>query len=151
MQRPGDPAMVVGLWVEGWFVGERNPDAEGAVRLGPEAWSASAGGEVVVRVRSASGAWGPPWRSLVPGAEGVVSLPASGQEGGGAEGEVIAHPPAAGNPALRFSWTQVGADSGPLGLPAIFETTLFGPCGLSLDSTVQSWSMEAGRGLDVYF
>jgi hypothetical protein len=147
----GGPAVVVGLWVDGWFLGERSADAEGAVEVGPEVLSASVSRELVVRVRRPGTSWGPPWRSLVPGAEGVVALPPSGQENAGVGGEVVAHPPAAGTPDFRASWAGDGGDGGALGLPIVFQSAPPGPCGLSLGVFAQSWLMEAGRGLDMYF
>lgn len=150
-RRSGDQTPAVGLWVDGWFLGEVEPDLEGLVRVGAATWSTSIGSELVIRARTSGGVWGPPRRSFVPGAEGVVTLPLSAGMVAGAEAEVVAHAPAAGNPSFQFSPDQVRPEPSPVGLPLVLRTTLSGPSGVSLDASAQSWWMEAGRGLDVYF
>jgi type II secretory pathway pseudopilin PulG len=150
-ERSGDVVATVGLWVDGWFLGEESLDGDRALRLDAPTWSPYAGSELVLRVRTRDGAWGPPWRSLVPGADGVVSLPVSTGVATGVGGQVVAHAPAAGNPAFQLSWAQVCPEPGPLGLPLVLQTVLSGPGGISLDGSGQSWSMELKRGLDVYF
>ena len=147
----GDQIPTVGLWVDGWFLGEVEPDAEGLVRVGPAIWSTPAGGELVIRARTSGGVWGPPRRFLVPGAEGRATPPVSAGMVAGAEAEVVAHAPAAGNPSFQFSPDRVRPEPSPVGVPLVLRTTLSGPSGVSLDASAQSWWMEAGRGLDVYF
>jgi hypothetical protein len=147
----GDKVSTVGLWVDGWFLGEENPDGEGVLRLEAPTWSTHAGSELVMRMRTPGGAWGPPWRSLVPGVEGVVSLAASAGVTVGTEGQVVAHSPAAANPEFQLSWDQICPQPGPLGLPLALQTALSGPSGMSLDGSGQSWWMNPDRDLDVYF
>lgn len=149
--RSGDQVPIVGLWLDGWFLGEESPDVDGVLRLGAATWSVHAGGELVLRARTPGGVWGPPWRSLIPEAEGVVSLPASAGAAAGTEGQVVAHAPAAANPEFQVSWDQVCPEPGPLGLPLALQTALSGPSGVSLEGSAQSWWMDAERELDVYF
>jgi hypothetical protein len=152
--RPGlssDQVPTVGLWLDGWFLGEEDPDVDGVLSLDAATWSTYAGSELVLRARTPGGAWGPPWRLLVPGIEGLVSFPVPAGVPTGAEGQLIAHAPAAGNPAFQLSWDQVCPKPGPLGLPLVLQTALAGPCGISLDRSGQSWGMELRRDLDVYF
>jgi hypothetical protein len=150
-ERSGDAVSTVGLWVDGWFLGEESLDGEGALQLDGPTWSTYARGELVLRVRTPGGVWGPPWRFLVPGADGAVSLPVSTGMATGVGRQVVAHAPAAGNPAFQLSWDQVCPNPGPLGLPLVLQTGLSGPGAVSLDGSVQSWSMEPERRLDVYF
>jgi hypothetical protein len=156
--RPGTsgglPA-TIGLWADGWFLGEEYPEADGVLRLGATTWSTCAGRELVVRARTAGGVWGPPRRSLVPEASGVVALPLSAGTPGGlaaeASGQVVAHAPSAGNPAFQLSWDPVGTAPGPLGMPLVVQGVPSGPAEVSLDASDQSWSMEPERDLDAYF
>ncbi len=105
----------------------------------------------MMRVRTPGGVWGPPWRSLVPGVEVWSRFLCRLGWPTGAEGQVVAHAPAAGNPEFQLSWDQVCPEPGPLGLPLVLQTALSGPSGISLDGSGQSWWMEPERDLDVYF
>lgn len=146
-----DQIPIIGLWVDGWFLGEKSNEGEGVMRLGPATWPASTGRELVIRVRTAGQVWGPPWRSLVPGADGTVSVPAGEQAAAGAGGELVAHTPTAGNPGFEFSWTVTSTGPGLLGLPVVLTPTPSGPCAVTLGDSAQSLSMDATRGVDVYF
>ena len=64
-------------------------------------------------------------------------------------GETVVHPPNAGNPGLDVSWT-VGPTP-ELSLPIVFEAPAAGPVGVTIDESAQSWLMDVGRGLDIYF
>jgi hypothetical protein len=147
----GDQAARIGVWVDGWFLREDSLDEDGLVRLGPATWLTRAGGELVLRARTPGGVWGPPWRSIVPGVEGVVSLPVTTEAPAVADGQVVAHASAAGNPAFQLSWEEVSPEPGPLGLPLVVQTALSGPCGIGLDGWAQCWRAERQRDLDVYF
>lgn len=149
--RSGDLTLAVGLWVDGWFLGEQSPVVEGVLRFGAGTWSTYVGAELVMRVRSPGGVWGPPWRSLVPEADGLLSLAGPAGMAAGVEAQVVAHAPAAANPEFQVSWAQVCPDPGSLGLPLVLESVLSGPAGLSLDGSGQSLRMQPERALDVYF
>jgi hypothetical protein len=150
-ERSENAVPTVGLWVDGWFLSEESLDGEGVLRVDAPTWWAYPGAELVMRVRTPDGAWGPPWRSLVPGADGVVSLSVSGGEVGRTEAQVVAHAPAAGNPGFQPSWAVDCPGPGPLGLPLVLQRVQSAPGGISLDGSGQSWFMESERGLDVYF
>jgi len=137
--------------VDGWISFEESPDPDGLLVLGAADWFTSAGSEIVVRVRTPGGVWGPPWRSIVPGVSGAVALPALAGQVSGAQGEVIAHGPSAGNPDFEPSWDEVGVEPHLLELPVLFPAPFSGPVSLSLDSRTQSWLMEPTRDLDLYF
>ncbi|OFV80587.1 MAG: hypothetical protein A2W26_07620 [Acidobacteria bacterium RBG_16_64_8] len=139
------------MWVDGWFLGEESPDSQGVVRMGAAVWSTHTGDELVVRARLLGGPWGPPWRSLIPGAEGQLALSGSAEMPGGAEHQVIGHAPAAGHAQLEASWGPSPFEVGPLGTPFVLWTSFSGPAAVNLDDSSQRWFMEAGRDLDVYF
>ena len=65
--RCGRHGVLVGLWCDGWSLGEREVDPEGRVRMQASDLRDLVGGELLVRVREAEGTWGPPWRSIVAG------------------------------------------------------------------------------------
>jgi hypothetical protein len=121
------------------------------VRLGAGVLSTKTGDELVVRARAPGGPWGPPWRSLVPGAEGEVALPDAAEIPAGAEHQVVVHAPAAGNAQLEASWEASPFEVGALGTPFMLWTSFSGPAAVNLDDSSQQWFMEAGRELDVYF
>ncbi len=92
----GDEDRVVGLWADGWFLGEWEPSVDGGVQVGAPAWTDFTGDELVVRVRRVGGAWGPPWRLVIPATDGEILL--SQVAGEGEAGETVAHVPALGHP-----------------------------------------------------
>lgn len=144
-----DPS-VVGVWVDGWFRGEWPVDPSGVLTIEATTWSAGEGSEAVLRVRAPNGLWGPPWRSLVPGFDGIPAAASSAGPTEPGSAKTVVHPPAAGNPALEISWES--AQSIPtLLLPLVFEGPGVGPVGASIEGSVQTWLMENRRALDVYF
>jgi len=159
VERGGDPEAVVGLWVDGWFLGEWRPDEYGVLEIPEEEWSTRVGAELMVRVRQSEGAWGPPWRSVVPAEEYEPAVPPVGDgasEGDGATTgrETVVHVPGLANPAVHVLQTDVELEVDPLGLlfdlvppgVGVYEVLLADVAGAS-----QSWSMEEGRALDLYF
>lgn len=138
-----------GLWVDGWFQGEWPTGSGGTVVIRPETWPDREGREAVVRVRATGAAWGPPWRSLVPGSDGLVAITPATGSGSPGSSETVVHPPNAGNPELEASWT--GGPTPALSLPFVIEAPPTGPVGAIVEESGQSWLMEIGRGLDVYF
>jgi hypothetical protein len=139
----------VGLWIDGWFCGEWQADPGGSLSLSSATWAGWEGREAVVRVRAAEGAWGPPWRSLVADSRGVVAdVQAGGPTGSGA-GEVVVHAPSAANPLVEASWAQAPLTSASP--PLIAEDVPAAPSTIAMDESLQSWVMEAERGLDVYY
>jgi hypothetical protein len=148
---------VVGVWVEGWLVAERVPDTERQVHIRAAELAGSEGKELVVRVRAEGAGWGPPWRLLVPdGRTGSGSgLPAPLAMASGtpppAGAISVVHLPRAGTqiPETSFLGTVTGAAEG---LPTVLlPGVTAGSCGVTLDGRSQSWWMEDGRVLDVYF
>jgi hypothetical protein len=148
---------VVGLWVDGWFLGEWVPDASRRLSLGASEWGGSAGAELVLRVRESEGAWGAPWRSLVPDSMGWLSfLPeATADEASGPGVEValtsLVHSPWLANPSLDISWAHHPLQADAAGLVFELPPSSSGRCEAMLGARNQLWWMEVGRGLDVYF
>ena len=142
-------APFVGLWIDGWFCGEWEADPSGFVSLPSATWSGREGREAVVRARAAEGSWGPPWRSLVADSRGIVTgVQTEGPSGAGA-GEVVVHFSSAANPLLHVSWAETPLTSASS--PSIAEDVPATPGAVAIDEMLQSWVMEAGRGLDVYY
>jgi len=149
LQKRNGQDHIAGLWLNGWFQGEVEPDDNGTVRVEAPGWYGSAGEELVVRVRTATGTWGAPWRLVVPAADGVSASSASVGDGG--IGETVAHVPAVANPPLRPSWMEVSPQGSPPGLLFFLPSPGPGTGEIELDGRRQFWKTEAGRGLDVYF
>jgi hypothetical protein len=153
----GEAGRTVGLWVDGWFVGEHEADDDGNVHLGAGVWWQSGGCELLVRTRDVDGCWGPPWRTVVPATFSAVGRPATESQqhltAALAEGAVttFVHVPGPANPRLEMSWMDDPVEAGPLGLPFLLPVSGDGECGLTLGDAAQAWRAEAGRGLDLYF
>jgi hypothetical protein len=147
----------VGLWLDGWFLGERSPDAEGDVCLGASEWSGATGRELVVRARDSEGTWGPPARLSVPDAGGappVSSFTGRRLVPGDAvvtDDKTVLHVPALASPLIGVLQDDVEVTEDSLGLLSVVIAPTCGRCDLSLDARAQSWEVEDGRALDVYF
>jgi hypothetical protein len=147
---------VVGLWVDGWFLGERPSDAGGCICVGASDWSGETGRELVVRARQSEEAWGPPRRTVIPEGDGSTVGETAGHEavaGNGSitDGQTVAHVPTLANPPVEVLQSDVLLEEGPLGLLFLLSPATCGRCDLSLDDQLQSWQVERGRALDVYF
>jgi hypothetical protein len=154
---PSGSDPVIGVWVDGWFLGERSPDAGGSVCLQASELSDLSGRELVVRVREEESVWGPPWRSLVPDASGesfsseaATQADFLSQDANTAE-KSVAHAPALANPRLEISWRGAALEADLAALLFALPTSTAGRCEAALDEQRQSWWAEAGRALDLYF
>ncbi len=141
----------VGLWADGWYVQEYPPDETGSLRLPASVWSSRVGQELTVRYKLQGEAWGPPWRTVVPGPDGVVKV--SGASSGQAEasGSWILHPPSASSGVPVLSWLGGGANSGSASFPVVLGLPPVGCQQAGVGAGSQSWLQEEGRELDVYF
>lgn len=142
----------VGLWVDGWYVQESTPGEAGSLRFQANMWSARMGHELTVRYRLQGGTWGPPWRTVVPGPDGVVRSSAgagSGQVGG--SGVWVLHSPTASSGIPVLSWLGATPGGDAPGLPVVRGLLPMGCQQASMGVGSQSWSQEEGRQLDVYF
>ena len=149
----------VGMWVDGWLVDEvvvadAGQGADGLaeeILFGPDLWTGLAGGELVVRVRSAEQPWGPPWRLAVP--EAVASGPDVGPTMPDASQQpvVVAHRPVAGTSPLALSWGAEVFSSPPFGGGFVVITGAQGWGRATLDERSQWWWMDEGRSVDLYF
>jgi len=147
----------VGIWVDGWFLGERYPDENGIVRLVRSELKGSIGAELVVRTRTADGGWGPPWRSLVPDDTGSVPG-VSGEWSsvvdptGSADLECsVVHLETVADPVVSASWAEGAVESDEPGSPVLLPEASPGACAVEVEGRQQSWRMEVGRAVDVYF
>lgn len=145
----GGTGRMVGLWADGWYLGEWIPGEDGRVQVGPSAWSDHAGGELVVRVRRSGGPWGPPWRLIIPSTDGLSALSEMSADGG--VGQTVAHAPALGNPGLRLSWMDATPEAIVDGLVFVFPFPSPGAYEVELDGRGQSWKIEGSREFDIYF
>lgn len=149
----------VGLWADGWLLaqeavvlsGESGPPATNELQMGPELLTGLADRELVVRVRTVGGAWGPPWRLAVPepgaGTRALgVALTASSQGP-----TVVVHRPGAGTSSLTVTWSTADLICPPFGLLFSLAPAVEGWGGATLDGRSQWWLMEEGRSVDLYF
>ena len=143
--------VLAGVWIDGWFQGEWEMAPGDSLVLPVTIWTHAAGREALVRIRRPDAPWGPPWRSLVAGISGTVASVNGDVSSGSTEGRVIAHAPFAGNAPLVTSWGGEPTGASPEGLPLTFLLAPVGPVSLELCGQAQSWSMERGRDLDVYY
>lgn len=152
-----DPESVVGVWTDGWFLGEWSLDGGHILELPAATWSGLEGAELTVRVRRVDGSWGPPWRSTIPG-ERFDSVPATDLgsdvvEGDGATtgGETVVHVPGLANPDVAILQTGTALHVDRLGLVFYLLPASIGISDIRLGDVVQSWRVEDGRALDLYF
>lgn len=156
------PAVLVGVWTDGWFLGEHSPESDGLCRIAASEWREGMGREVVIRVREVQEMWGPPWRTIVPdrAAEDptVAEIDPIGIHGARrlAEEWTAAHAPALANPTVRPGVDGPPVEVDPLGLVLFMNPAGSGRRDLSVgpeevEGNVQSWYEEDGRAHDVYF
>jgi len=148
-QPAGD--VILGLWVDGWAIGEHVLDtARGnVVRVDAPSWQGRAGGELVVRVRAGQGVWGPPWRTVVPNVEGgavAIDPVRAGETPAG----VAVHGVGLGTLAPQLAVGGMPVSPMSLGAPTVFTHGTSGLWESRLEGRVQSWWGEEGRQIDVY-
>ncbi len=146
----------LGAWAGGWLLGEWEISDGGSARLGPSVWAGLEGRPLIVRVRSRQGAWGPPWRTLVPGGEGgalassaVTTLQSDPL--GFLAAAVAVHTQAKSAPTFVASWAATPVDAELDGLVYLLTSSTAGVCVLESDGRLQSWLGQTERRLDVYF
>lgn len=152
----GGAESIVGVWVDGWFLGEQILDGSCGLCVEAYDWSGAAGRELVIRVRQSEGAWGPPWRSVVPEEDEWPADETAGYEAAAGDGETtgdetVVHLPTLANPPAEVLQPDALFEKGPLGLLFLLSSESGDRCDVSLDGELQSWQMEEGRRLDVYF
>jgi hypothetical protein len=147
-------AELIGVWVDGWFLGESSTEDVPVVVLGTEAgWRAAAGREVVVRARRRNGPWGAPFRTLVPGLgeEGSESLFESQAPTGSGDAALVMHVPSASPVELTIVTGGHAGEPVTTSIPLPFGLPSVGPAQASCCSIVQAWMSIPSRALDVYF
>jgi hypothetical protein len=149
----------VGLWANGWLLahesvvlsGRSGPPATNDLQLGPELWTGLADSELVVRVRTVTGAWGPPWRLVVPEPGAGTPAPGAALPAPPQGPSVIVHRPVIGTSSLTATWNPADLASPPFGLLFSLSPAIEGWGGATLDGRTQWWLMEEGRSVDLYF
>ncbi len=149
----------VGVWADGWLVGQEvivlsgrsGSPATNDLQIGPELWIGLADSELVVRVRTVTGVWGPPWRLAVPepgaGSPALgAALPTPPQDQ-----TVVVHRPGIGTSSLTATWNPGDLTCPPFGLLFALTPAVEGWGGATLDGRSQWWLMEEGRSVDLYF
>jgi len=154
---PSEERLVVGLWCDGWPLGEREVDPEGRLSVQASDLRGLVDGELVVRVREAEGTWCPVWRSLVPDSTGAFTLVDPAPDTGDADlapelpPQLVIHAPAVANPSFELSSGCGETEAAYPGLTFRVPECTGGRSWADLEGRVQSWLMEQGRALDVYF
>lgn len=141
----------VGLWADGWYVEECTPGATGSLRLPANMWSSRAGQELTVRYRLQGRTWGPPWRTVVPGPDGVVKSSGGTSGQAGTSGSWALHLPSASSGAPALSWLGQSVDGDVSAFPIVRGMPPVGCQQAGFGAGSQSWLQEEGRQLDVYF
>jgi hypothetical protein len=121
------------------------------MQVGPAPWAGLSGGELTVRVRTANGPWGPPWRLAVPGPAAEEPAPGPAFPDPSLEPAVAAHRPAAGTSSLTASWDADVFSPPSFGAPFVVAARVQGWGAAVLDQRSQWWWMEDGRSVDLYF
>ena len=163
VQCRGDVSLTVGVWVDGWLLGEFVSDPDGSVSLRASEWAGAEGRELTVRARQGEGVWGAPWRSVVASIAGeaprltmIDATPAGDGASLADHDPSVVHTPALANPEVRVNTAVEPFEVGPLGLPLLIGPSGAGRCDLGLGSDgpeerAQSWYAEKGRAVDLYF
>jgi hypothetical protein len=149
--------VTVGMWTDGWLLGEWEVSGGEVLRLGAATWYGSAGRELVIRGRADDGGWGPPWRSLVPESNGEANIANSALAVGGVsevgfERTAIAiHVRSWSSPLLSASWTDSTVSNSAQGVVFVPPACTPGICRVESDGRMQDWVNCDGRKIDVYF
>lgn len=152
----GKEAVVLGIWVDGWFRGEYEPDAEGRVSLSPADLDAEAGQELVARTRVCGEPWGVPWRAIVPDHAGHLEPGRRAGEPGAPVEETdaaatVVHVPNLATALVGLSWIDPPIDAGDEGTPVMLPEPGDGWCEVTVAGVAQCWWRADGRLVDVYF
>jgi hypothetical protein len=152
----GDPlsGTIVGLWADGWLLGEFGAAADGSAECKVGWLGARAGQELVARARVGDGAWGPPWRSVVPDNLGVSAslVPArvdTNQDP--ASCAVVVHPPCHANPLLEVSDPAMTVCRDGAGLHLFLAPFGGNAFSLRLNGVEQDLGEEERDGVDLYY
>ena len=111
----------------------------------------------MVRLRQPDCAWGPPRRTVVPDVYGQIEGPrareAPAEESLEAKDEqaTVVHVPALATAEPVSSGTGSTVAAGGLGVPLFLTPSTPGLRGITLEGETQTWMVEDGRALDIYF
>ncbi len=148
----------VGIWAEGWSLGEWPADVNGEVRVSSESWSDDCGKELVIRARAGQGPWGPPWRTMVPdalarasGGSCLTMREADMPEVSPAEARPVVHVRSFSSAAVSVCGSAVPTGDCLLGLVFVLPQCSEGCCAAEVGSRLQSWRAAEDRVLDAYF
>lgn len=152
----GDPLCdtTVGLWADGWFLGEFGAAADGSATCKIGMLGALTGRELVARARVGDGVWGPPWRTVVPDSLGGSAslVPARFDTGRDpAECSVVVHPPSHANPLIEVSDPAMTVSRDGAGLHLFLAPFAGKALSLRLNGVEQDLGEEERDAVDVYF
>ena len=153
----GQNEYVLGVWADGWFVGEYPVEGAREVLLSDERWRAiPSGAEVVLRVRAPDSWWGPRWRFLVGSSWPVAREPSSGTSAVAdwapdAAAQAAVHLTASGSVAVTVNEGEVSSRVETTMTPITIPIDACGAISIALGDAVQSWLGEEGRSVDLYF
>jgi hypothetical protein len=157
LETRADSEVAVGLWVDGWFLGEWSPDGEHVLELPASMWSGHESGELTIRARGLDGPWGPPWRWMIPG-EDFEPVPMADlghdvveSDGATTGGETVVHVPGLAKPDVEILQPDTALYVDRLGLVFHLLPTSTAVLDIRLGEVAQCWFMENGRALDLYF
>ena len=138
----------IGVWVDGWLESEVSARDQGVLPIGaPGMWSSKSGSEVIVRARRQDGAWGSPWRSVVPSPVGSGAMP-NGQTVGTAM--LAVHLPAAGETSFNVDLGVTPAVVDAVATPTSVTVGVSGVAAVTGAGAPQKVLVEGGTDVDVY-
>lgn len=147
----------IGAWANGWEVGEWSASSATHLEVGGSTWDGLAGQELAVRARAAEGAWGPPYRTVVPDAYGNVAVaPANALESENPASSwlnagMAVHSRSLGISSLAASWIEEPVVETIHDLIQVLRGSTYGLCSIECMGGVQSWISSEGRSVDVYW
>jgi prepilin-type N-terminal cleavage/methylation domain-containing protein len=147
----------VGVWADGWPLGEWSVRPGVDLVLEPSVWGGLTGSELVLRAREEGGSWGPPYRTVVPDEYGglasapVEPLAADLALVGFHDIDTVVHVRALGTTPSTAEWTAEPFIGSADDLVKVLVRTTAGSCSLRSGGRVQTWIASACRGLDVYW
>jgi len=146
----------IGIWADGWSLGEWLAEDVTVTQIGQEVWAGRVGEAVTVRIRNEDGAWGPPWRTIVPDVyaqmpDSLRDQPATEpQVSTGGQG-VAVHVPFVARPEILGTWSSEPLHETLAGLVYLSSPPYGDTLGVTLDGRTQWWKPGKEGLLDVYF
>jgi len=152
-----DGDVLVGIWSDGWLLGEWPLTAPDRLELGPSTWQGLTGIQLVLRVRKPEGYWGPPCRTVVADAYGNVAgtaaeigseaAPSTSFDGAFA----VMHLTALATSDIETSWGAGVLTELVHNLVIALGSAGSGVCAVQSTDRTQTWIGHEGRKLDLFW